>query len=309
MKLKIDQNLLERFESGLNPQQIDRSEVPATILGYGEISSIFKIEGCDRVAFKRMPLFTARQPAEEFIRLFREYNRLLEAAGLNLLGYDAVVIQVPERPVTVYIAQDLMPEDRFGHKLIQVCEPEACRRLLDQVAEEASKVWQYNAESGPDVELALDGQISNWVRPVGGDENRLIYIDTSTPLFRLSGVEQLDPEPLLKGAPGFLRWILRWLFLDDVMNRYYDARQVFMDIAANLYKEQRKDLIPLAVEVFNRHLPEETKPLTERDVKAYYRLDKLIWTLFLAFRRMDRWLTTKLLRRRYEFILPGKIRR
>jgi len=29
----------------------------------------------------------------------------------------------------------------------------------------------------------------------------------------------------------------------------------------------------------------------------------------LTFRRMDCWLTTKLLRRRYEFILPGKIRR
>ena len=90
--MKIDQDLLERFESGLNPQRIDRSVVPATILGYGEISSIFKIEGCEHVAFKRMPLFSARRPAEEFILQFREYNRLLKTAGLNLSGYDAVVI-------------------------------------------------------------------------------------------------------------------------------------------------------------------------------------------------------------------------
>ncbi len=45
------------------------------------------------------------------------------------------------------------------------------------------------------------------------------------------------------------------------------------------------------------------------EVKKYYREDKLIWTLFLAFRRIDRWLTIKLLRKRYEYVLPGKIKR
>ena len=45
------------------------------------------------------------------------------------------------------------------------------------------------------------------------------------------------------------------------------------------------------------------------EVKKYYREDKLIWTIFLAFRRMDRWLTTRVFRKRYEFLLPGKIER
>ena len=49
--------------------------------------------------------------------------------------------------------------------------------------------------------------------------------------------------------------------------------------------------------------------MTTKDVEKYYREDKMIWQLFLAFRRVDRFLTTKLLRRRYEFILPGKIER
>jgi len=44
-------------------------------------------------------------------------------------------------------------------------------------------------------------------------------------------------------------------------------------------------------------------------VEKYYREDKFIWTLFLALRRMDRWLTTTIFRKRYEFILPGKIKR
>jgi hypothetical protein len=35
----------------------------------------------------------------------------------------------------------------------------------------------------------------------------------------------------------------------------------------------------------------------------------MLWRLFLAFRRIDRWLKTRLLRRRYGFILPGRIQR
>ena len=106
--------------------------------------------------------------------------------------------------------------------------------LVEQVAGEIAKLWRYNTASAPKKELALDGQISNWVRRDEG-KGGLVYIDTSTPLLRLGGVEQLDPEPLLKSAPAFLRWILKWLFMDDVMNRYYNHRQVLVDIAANFY--------------------------------------------------------------------------
>jgi len=137
----------------------------------------------------------------------------------------------------------------------------------------------------------------------------LFYIDTSTPIFRKNGLEQMDPELFLKSAPFFLRWIIRLFFLDDVMMRYYDRRQVYLDLVANLYKEQRPDLIVSVIELINRHLPDGDEPLTLKEVDKYYREDKLIWTLFLTFRRIDRWLTTRVFRRRYEFILPGKIKR
>jgi len=76
-----------------------------------------------------------------------------------------------------------------------------------------------------------------------------------------------------------------------------------------LYKEQRPDLILNAIDIINQHLSDNLKPLILEEVKKYYREDKLIWTLFLAFRRIDRWLTMKLLRKRYEYVLPGKIKR
>lgn len=307
--MKIDTDLLYRFERGLNPQRIERSGVPAVILGYGEISTIFSIEDDKQLAYKRMPLFSNRQSAEDYILLYREYSHLLQQAGLNLPDHDAAIVSIPRRPVVVYIAQERLPSDRFGHKLIQTRDHAFCARLLEQVALEVSKVWRYNALSAPDTALALDGQISNWVNLERQGLSSMVYIDTSTPFLRKKGIEQLDPEPLLKSAPFFLRWILRRLFLDEVMNRYYDPRKVFMDIAANLIKERRKNLVQAASNIFNRHLAPGEKPLTVADIEKYYREDKLIWTLFLAFRRVDCWLTTQLHRKRYEFILPGRIRR
>jgi hypothetical protein len=137
----------------------------------------------------------------------------------------------------------------------------------------------------------------------------MIYVDTSTPLHRIEGQEQLDPELFLQSAPSFLRWIIRWLFLSDVMNRYYNPRSVYIDLTANLYKEQRPDLVPETIQIINRYITDDLGPLSVKEVKNYYREDKIIWTVFLAFRRLDCWISTKLLRRRYEFILPGKIKR
>ena len=307
--MQVDTRVLELFEQGLNPQHIEKSEIPAVVLGYGEISTIFKIKGNEHVALKRMPLFSDRQSAENYIRLYHEYCQRLTEAGLNLPDGDAVVVAIPKRPVVVYIVQERLPSERFGDQLIQSPDSGQCLKLIEKTALEISKVWHYNANHAPAVAIAIDGQISNWIYMEGTMDDTMVYIDTSTPFLKKEGVEQMDPEPLLKSAPFFLRWILRWLFLDNVMNRYYDPRQVYIDIAANLYKEQRQDLIAPAIDVLNRYLTDGQNPLTSREIEKYYREDKLIWTLFLAFRRVDCWLTSRILHGRYEFILPGKIMR
>jgi len=304
-----DENLLSRFEIGLNPQNLKDSAIPATIIGYGEISAIFQIADRHDVAFKRLPLFSDRAAAETYVQQYHEYCRLLSDAGLSLPDHQICIVEPPGRPVAVYIAQRKLPPERFGHRLIHAPEGEGIQPLLENIVREIDRVWRFNQSARPALELAIDGQLSNWVRLENVDGPATVFIDTSTPLFRKNGVEQLDPELFLKSAPAFLRWILRLFFLDDVISRYYDPRLVYMDLAANLYKEQQPDLIPLAVKIINAMGSGNMAPLTQEEVAAYYRQDRLIWTLFLAFRRMDRWLTTKLFRRRYEFILPGKIKR
>jgi hypothetical protein len=307
--LIADESLLYKFEIGLNPQQLKDSAIPAAIIGYGEISAIFQIADQSELVFKRLPLFSDRSSAEKYTRQYHDYCHLLSESGLHLPEHQTFIVEPPDRPVAVYIAQKMLLPESFGHRLLHVFEQDDIRLLIEMISTEISKIWHFNRAHHPEVELALDGQLSNWVRIEERHNAVMYYIDTSTPLFRKDGVEQLDPELFLKSAPGFLRWVIRLLFLKDVINRYYDERQVYIDLAANLYKEQRPDLIPMIIEIINRQIGSDQTPLNEEEVKKYYREDKLIWRLFLSFRRIDRWLTTRIFRRRYEFILPGKIKR
>ena len=309
MGLKADKTLLARFEQGIQPQSLGLSPIPAVTLGYGEISLIFKLDKDTTTAHKRLPLFSDLAAAEDYVRHYRNYCRLLADAGLNLPEDTTTIVQLPERPTVLYISQKQFPDESFGHRQIHSLPDNKIEEMIRCIIHEIDKIWQFNRKYLPGRELAIDGQVSNWIWQPEGTRPRLVYVDTSTPLYRQEGHIQLDPELFLKSAPPFLRWIIRWLFLKDVLNRYFDERLVYMDLAANLYKEQRPDLIPKTLAIINSHLSPHLKPLAAEEVKKYYREDKTIWVVFLAFRRLDRWIKTKLLRQRYEFILPGKIKR
>ena len=306
--MDIDIDLLQRFEAGLDPQHLERSEVPAELIGFGEISAIFRM-GDAPVAYKRMPLFASLSDAEAYCDMYRNYCDLLGRAGLTLPKTDTALVAIPGRPVALYIAQEMLPAESIGNRLMHTLPVQDASALVERVVGEMKKVWAFNETVGPDQEIALDGQISNWADVETDGEERIVYIDTSTPFIRNGGVHQLDPELLLQAAPGFLRWLVRWLFVADVLNRYYDPRLVLIDLAGNLFKEQLPDLVAPAIDTINLAMGDAIAPLTVDEVEKYYREDKFIWALFLFLRRMDRWLTTRLMRSRYEFILPGKIKR
>ena len=109
--------------------------------------------------------------------------------------------------------------------------------------------------------------------------------------------------------------IIRKFFLEYVMTRYYDPRQVTIYILANFYKEQRPDLVPELVAAANRFFAlDQTKelnvePIQEKEVSDCYREDAFIWSFLSAARRFDRFLYLNILRREYPYILPGKVKR
>lgn len=323
MELDIDRELLARFEKQLDPKRPEAAEVPAKVLGYGEISTVFEIGTAEQsqIAYKRMPIFESSEELDKYRWTFGEYNRLLaEEVGLNLPAFGHGTVEgAGGRPV-MYLAQEKLDPAGIGNRAIHVLPADDVAALARLVLGELAKVWDFNARQG-EVQLGIDGQISNWSvagfdpeGPAIDEDSRLVYLDTSTPFIRLDGVEQLDPELFLRSAPSFLVWLLRLLFLDDVVNRYYDFHLVAVDLVANFYKEQLPELIPALVETVNDFLSGEAAgldvaPITAKEVKSYYRQDALIWRLYLSMRKTDRFLRTRITRRGYPYILPGKIKR
>ena len=316
-------DLLQDFEHGLDPQYPERSQIPATVLGYGEISTVFAIDAqsLEGLAFKRMPLFRDAGEIQAYQAAYEEYCRLLQQeVGLHLPGHGFASLTNQAGLPILYIIQRRLPPATIGNQALHLLPDDMVLLLVRRILREMHPLWEFNRRQDH-LKLSLDGQISNWsidgfdpLEPYVDDTTQLFYFDTSTPLFRVEGKDQLDAEIFLRSAPSFLAWILRLLFLEDVVNRYYDFRRVAIDLVANFEKEQRGDLIPEVLDIVNDFLGGEAagldiQPIDQKEVESYYREDALIWTLYLSFRRIDRFLRTKILRRGYPYILPGKIQR
>ena len=321
--MQVDTGLLKEFEKGLDPEHPEKSRIPAHVLGYGEISTIFEIESPTTagLACKRLAIFRTQAEVERYEKLYNTYNKsLVEKACIKVPPYGFTWFSDEQGRITAFVTQQKLDPDSIGNRALHILNTDCIRSLFLLILGTMLKLWEYNRDN-PGQSIGIDGQISNWSidgfdagKPEVGPGATLTYFDTSTPLMKEDGVEQLDPELFLRSAPSFLVWLIRWLFLKDVMTRYYDARLVTIDLIANFYKEQRPELIPMLVETANQFYSDEGKgleiaPITEKEVSSYYQEDKMIWTLFLAFRRFDRRLHKYVLRRPYRYILPGPIKR
>ena len=315
------QAFLASWEASLDPRHPERAKPPARVLGYGEISTVLGIAHLEleRYAIKRMPMFRDRAEVDAYLDLHAQYIAHLERAGIYLPATELIPVPRPRGGYAVYILQEKLPAESIGNQLLHTLGEEDARRLVQRVLEETRKVFQYNAHHAPSLALGFDAQISNWAVlnvPLGAKqlppEPELMYFDTSTPLMQVKGQEQLNPELFLRSAPSFLVPIIRLLFLDDVLTRYYDFRSVVLDIIANFYKEKRAEWIPQIVDWVNtwRHqVPELVgKPYTVEEIRSYYREDAFIWRFYLAARKLDRRIH-QLLGREYPYILPPRIER
>ncbi len=304
--MDIDIELLNRFEHELIPHDLSRASIPAEIIGFGEISAIFQIGGEENIIYKRIPIFPDVKTAESYKQMYFEYCALLRQAGINLPEDDAFIVQVPGHPVVIYFAQQRFEDQFFCHNLIKTLSEADRIDMLAQIMSALTHIWNFNTQQMPQFEIAMDCQLSNWVWMEENGKRKLFLVDTSTPFVRKNGIEQLEVELLLQSVPVYIRWLVRRLDLDDVIGRYYDHKKVVIDLVANLYKEQRPDLIPWFLEIVNKYLEQA---ISQKEIDTYYKEDKMIWTLFSALRKTERFITVHLLRKRYEFILPGAIKR
>ena len=323
MPLPVDRELLKAFEEKLDPSKPEESSIPAKVLGYGEISTVFEIihESQKEIAYKRMPLFDTMQQVERYKEIYNRYNELLGDINIEIPEYGAIDVTTDDGRIVLYLYQRKLPSNSIGNNIIHAVSDDEVMTLTLKVLRELNKVWTFNRDNKPETEVAIDGQISNWTIKNFDPENlvidenvNLLYLDTSTPLIRENGVEMLDAKLFLKPTPPIMRWILKKFYLQDILDRYYDFRKVTVDLIANFFKEKREDLIPKLVELANEFFSAEAAvldiaPVDYEEIKKYYKEDASIWSLYLNLRKIHRFIRTKILRKYYDFILPAEIKR
>ncbi len=318
--MKINMDLLQKFEETIDTIHPERGKVPIMILGYGEISLVFELVAEPNIAYKRLPIFDTKTQVQRHISAYKMYHKILERLGISVPLEDTVWFYSQKSNIVLYCAQEKIPTETIGNKIIHHLSGEEVETLVLLVMRQMLKVWSFNQRS-KSLKVGLDGQISNWAvvgnnpqNPQVTEEDQLIYLDTSTPMFRINNVDAMDPVLFLKSAPFFLRWLLKALFLEDVVGRYYDFRLVTIDLIANFFKEQLPNLIPGLIKVINDFFSDEAEklditPIAYKEIHDYYEEDKQIWVIFQNARLIDRYIQTKLFRKQYDFYLPGKIKR
>jgi len=320
--MKIDIEVLKKLEQSIDIYNPEHGEVPIKVLGFGEISLVFELlNDVEPIAYKRIPIFDNEKQVNRHIWAYNEYNRLLiQDVGLNLPEYDVAWFKDDDDKIQFYCVQEKISTDSVGNRVIHQVNENDVETLVLLAMKEMKKVWDYS-KNHESIDIGLDGQISNFA-VIGYDPNnpkidmntKLVYIDTSTPMFRTDGEEAMDAELFLKSTPSFLRFLVKAMFLDEVVDRYYDWRLVTIDLIANFYKEQKPELIPGIIQKVNDFFANEAsdfemEPITLLEVQKYYKNDKRIWVIFQNARKLDRFIKTKILRKRYEFYLPDKIKR
>lgn len=284
------------------------------ILGIGEITTTVALQGVldhrhpqtgRRVAwaYKRLPSFPSEAEARAYIQLFSDYQDALQHAGI-LLPHQRARLVRSQGKIWVYICQERLPAGSIASRAIGPVPVEDCRRIFRQALMELLKVFRWNA-AHPELRIGFDGQIPNWVLADSG----LLYLDTSTPLLRRHGRELLNTELFLKAIPLLLRPLVRAFLLQDVLDRYYNARLVTLDLIASFYTFRRPDAVPALIEDANRFLAQELaafslQPFTVKEIHSYHRSDLLLWKFLRAMKRLDRYLSEDLLGRPYEQRIP-----
>lgn len=234
--LAVDPELIEKFEATMDPAHPEDGAVKARVVGYGEMSTVlgFDEAGHDHLVFKRMALFSTDDEVDEYENIYQLYNETLLDIGLRIPDWGMLKVATEWGPV-LYLLQAKLPPESVGHKLIHTASADKSLDLVVGILGELQRVFAQNGSisSAKGVEIGFDAQISNWA--VAEDGGAPWYFDTSTPLLRIDGDEQLDPELFLRICPQSMQWVIRRFLLQGVLDRYYVLRLVLTDLVANLY--------------------------------------------------------------------------
>jgi hypothetical protein len=265
-----------------------------------------------------------------YMDLVDEYLTELRAAGVRVVPTEAIPVHRPDSPPVVYLVQPRMDSQTLGHRLLRTTDDAGLATVMSQVLNSVAQLSQHSEGRTDGVEVAVDGQLSNWsfdaphpateaapthTSPAPSETSgQPVLIDVGTPFIRRNGRHRLDARVVVAAAPPGIRALLLRFVADSYQDDYFVPRTVALDLLGNFHKEGAPDRISTGLDVANdwlatAEIPGPRDPITAKEVDDYYRQDARLLGIFMQARRADRAIRTKILRQDYDFLLPGRVRR
>ena len=315
---------LDLIEATLDPLQPEASG-GTRVLGYGEISVALEIDALPGLVCKRMSGFADPASASAYLDLMDRYLGELAGAGVAVAPTVAVPVGRAERAPVVYLVQPRLPGDSIGNTLLRTADDETLARAIRSALDSVATVARSSRDRADGIEVAVDGQLSNWSFGGGVDgadgadapagEAGPVLFDVGTPFLRRNGRHVIDLEVLLAPIPPGLRaYYRRRRLIEAYLDDYFVPRTVALDLLGNFHKEGASERLGIGEGVVNEwlataDLPGPRDPIHVTEVAEYYRKDSELLALYLRLRRMDRFLRTRALRQPYDYVLPGHVAR
>jgi len=308
----VEERLLA-LERRLDPARPTERATGVEILGYGEVSAVLGLEGLPGRVLKRMSGFPNADAARAYADLVERYVSSLRLLGVPVVETDLVRLEPDRGRHVVYGVQPRLDPARFGHAILRREPLEGVLPLLERVLGLLRGVLDANAARTDGLEIALDAQLSNWHWPE--DAALPMLIDVGTPFTRRRGVLEIGVDLFLRAYPVPMRWYLRRTrAVESYLDAFFRFDTTVIDLLGNFVKEGMRERIPGAVAFVNEWIARQPDGarlgrIDEAAVRSYYRKDASTLELALRARKLARFLNTRVLRRRYDFILPGRIER
>lgn len=324
--------VLDETERKLDPAAPETGGA-VRVLGYGEVSVALTVDSLPGMVCKRMSGFSSDLAVGAYEQLVAHYLVELGDAGVHVAPTTTVAVRRPGRHPVVYLVQPALEPSTLGHRLLASADDATLAVVIQLALTQVAMLAARTAGREDGTEVALDGQLSNW--SFGGSEtgpavgsapapNRTepapalpapVLVDVGTPFIRRDGAHAIDREFLLAPVPAGIRaYYRRRGLVEAYLDDYFVPRLVAVDLLGNFLKEGHPQRVPLGLGVVNEWLASADIPgprdqVSVAEVEAYYRKDADLLALYLRLRRVDRFLQTRVRRRQYDYVLPGRVQR